>query len=160
MMRSHSLARPQGGRQAARPPHGGSPRPSLLRAAAAARPARRRGPGPARYQADRPTKEGDVTGIVFQPFEEVQVQLSALDKVRGWRRGAACSSGWRSPAPLTPATPLRPTPPRQVLDSGTTDLSYGRMNYSETLEAAVNEQVNVEYNMSYVYHAMATYFDR
>ena len=47
-----------------------------------------------------------------------------------------------------------------MLESGTTHLSYGRMNYSEVLEGAVNEQVNVEYNLSYVYHAMANYFDR
>jgi hypothetical protein len=47
-----------------------------------------------------------------------------------------------------------------VLDSGTTNVSYGRQNYSEVLEAAVNEQINVEYNLSYVYHAMCNYFDR
>jgi hypothetical protein len=28
------------------------------------------------------------------------------------------------------------------------------------VEAAVNEQINVEYTISYVYHALSTYFDR
>lgn len=32
--------------------------------------------------------------------------------------------------------------------------------YPVTLEAAVNEQINVEYSMSYVYHSLACYFSR
>jgi len=34
------------------------------------------------------------------------------------------------------------------------------MNYDEIAEAAVNEQINVEYNVSYAYHSMSAYFDR
>ncbi|XP_048319921.2 ferritin-3, chloroplastic [Ziziphus jujuba] len=39
-------------------------------------------------------------------------------------------------------------------------LSLARQFYSEDCEAAVNEQINVEYNVSYVYHALFAYFDR
>lgn len=38
--------------------------------------------------------------------------------------------------------------------------SYGRTDYHAECEAAINEQINIEYNVSYVYHAMYTYFAR
>ncbi|KAJ3682858.1 hypothetical protein LUZ60_013085 [Juncus effusus] len=38
--------------------------------------------------------------------------------------------------------------------------SLARYKYQDKCEAAVNEQINVEYNVSYVYHAMYAYFDR
>jgi hypothetical protein len=38
--------------------------------------------------------------------------------------------------------------------------SLARLNYHPTSEAAVNEQINHEYTMSYVYHAMSNYFAR
>lgn len=46
---------------------------------------------------------------------------------------------------------LIPTAPQQ---------SLARHNYADECEAAINEQINVEYNNSYVYHAMYAYFDR
>ncbi|KAH7867278.1 hypothetical protein Vadar_031241 [Vaccinium darrowii] len=39
-------------------------------------------------------------------------------------------------------------------------LSLARQRFAEDCEAAINEQINVEYNVSYVYHAMYAYFDR
>ncbi|XP_024020601.1 ferritin-3, chloroplastic [Morus notabilis] len=39
-------------------------------------------------------------------------------------------------------------------------LSLARHRFSDVCEAAINEQINVEYNVSYVYHAMFAYFDR
>ncbi|KAL2484881.1 Ferritin-1 [Abeliophyllum distichum] len=39
-------------------------------------------------------------------------------------------------------------------------LSLARQRFSEECEAAINEQINVEYNVSYVYHSMFAYFDR
>ncbi|XP_028764487.1 ferritin-3, chloroplastic-like [Neltuma alba] len=39
-------------------------------------------------------------------------------------------------------------------------VSLARQNYQEECEAAINEQINVEYNVSYVYHSMFAYFDR
>ncbi|KAJ1699050.1 hypothetical protein LUZ63_007562 [Rhynchospora breviuscula] len=39
------------------------------------------------------------------------------------------------------------------------DKSLARFKYSDKCEAAVNEQINVEYSISYIYHAMYAYFD-
>ncbi|KAI7747954.1 hypothetical protein M8C21_024675 [Ambrosia artemisiifolia] len=38
--------------------------------------------------------------------------------------------------------------------------SLARQRYVDECEAAINEQINVEYNVSYVYHALYAYFDR
>ncbi|KAL0310017.1 UNVERIFIED_CONTAM: Ferritin-1, chloroplastic [Sesamum radiatum] len=63
-----------------------------------------------------------LTGVLFQPFEEVK-----KDEL------------------------MVPTAP---------ELSLARQGFSEECEAAVNEQINVEYCVSYVYHALYAYFDR
>jgi len=39
-------------------------------------------------------------------------------------------------------------------------VSLARQKYSDDCEASINEQINVEYNVSYVYHAMFAYFDQ
>lgn len=65
----------------------------------------------------------EVTGMVFQPFSEVQSELSTVND-----------------APVTQ--------------------SYARVDYHTTCEAAVNEQINIEYTISYVYHALHSYFAR
>ncbi|XP_028792031.1 ferritin-2, chloroplastic-like [Neltuma alba] len=38
--------------------------------------------------------------------------------------------------------------------------SLARQQYNEQCEDALNEQINVEYSISYVYHAVHAYFDR
>ncbi|XP_077216848.1 ferritin-2, chloroplastic-like [Tasmannia lanceolata] len=38
--------------------------------------------------------------------------------------------------------------------------SIARHKFTDVCEVALNEQINVEYNVSYVYHAMFAYFDR
>ncbi|XP_035845196.1 ferritin-1, chloroplastic-like [Helianthus annuus] len=38
--------------------------------------------------------------------------------------------------------------------------SESKKKYANEFEAAINEQINVEYNVSYVYHVMYAYFDR
>ncbi|KAK9291296.1 hypothetical protein L1049_009486 [Liquidambar formosana] len=63
-----------------------------------------------------------LTGIVFQPFEEVKKDAFVV--------------------PIAP------------------QFSLARQNYKEECEAAINEQINVEYTVSYAYHAMYAYFDR
>ncbi|XP_024995734.1 ferritin-4, chloroplastic-like [Cynara cardunculus var. scolymus] len=63
-----------------------------------------------------------LTGVVFEPFEEVKKELN-----------------------------LVPTVPQQ---------SLARQKYADDSESVINEQINVEYNVSYVYHAMYAYFDR
>ncbi|PSS34714.1 Ferritin-3 like [Actinidia chinensis var. chinensis] len=39
-------------------------------------------------------------------------------------------------------------------------ISLARQRYEDECEAGINEQINVEYNVSYAYHAMYSYFDR
>ncbi|KAL0359141.1 UNVERIFIED_CONTAM: Ferritin-2, chloroplastic [Sesamum angustifolium] len=68
------------------------------------------------------TNSKPLTGVVFEPFEEVKKELM-----------------------------LVPTVPQD---------SLARQKYSDECEVALNEQINVEYNVSYVYHAMFAYFDR
>ncbi|KAL0450977.1 UNVERIFIED_CONTAM: Ferritin-1, chloroplastic [Sesamum latifolium] len=63
-----------------------------------------------------------LTGVLFQPFEEVK-----KDEL------------------------MVPTAP---------EVSLARQGFSEECEAAINEQINVEYCVSYVYHALYAYFDR
>ncbi|XP_051143389.1 ferritin-2, chloroplastic-like [Andrographis paniculata] len=72
--------------------------------------------------AAKSTTTKTVSGVVFEPFEEVKKELS-----------------------LVPSVPQD---------------SLARHKYAEDCEAAINEQINVEYNVSYVYHAMFAYFDR
>ncbi|KAK9837843.1 hypothetical protein WJX74_006103 [Apatococcus lobatus] len=38
--------------------------------------------------------------------------------------------------------------------------NFARVDYHRECEYAVNEQINIEYNLSYVYHSMASYFNR
>eukprot|EP00250_Pteridium_aquilinum_P001700 c11904_g1_i1 orf=163-942(+) len=64
----------------------------------------------------------NLTGVVFQPFVELQDQLVKVPP--------SCSE------------------------------SFARQLYAPACEAAINEQINVEYNASYVYHTLFAYFDR
>ncbi|KAH7672571.1 Ferroxidase protein [Dioscorea alata] len=69
------------------------------------------------------TDSRTLSGIVFEPFEELKREGSHL-------------------VPLSPHE------------------SVARQLYSDDCETAINEQINVEYNVSYVYHALYAYFDR
>ncbi|PKU65220.1 ferritin-4, chloroplastic [Dendrobium catenatum] len=63
-----------------------------------------------------------LTGVLFEPFEEVKQELALVTSSPG--------------------------------------KSLARQKYADESEAAINEQINIEYNVSYVYHAMFAYFDR
>ncbi|KAI9115929.1 hypothetical protein K1719_012859 [Acacia pycnantha] len=63
-----------------------------------------------------------LTGVIFEPFEEVKKDVLAI--------------------PMSP------------------QVSMARQSYVDECEAAINEQINVEYNVSYVYHSLFAYFDR
>ncbi|KAL9231459.1 hypothetical protein vseg_006686 [Gypsophila vaccaria] len=67
-------------------------------------------------------KSKAMTGVVFEPFEEVKKEMLTV-----------------------------PNAPHA---------SLARHKFADECEAAINEQINVEYNVSYVYHAMFAYFDR
>eukprot|EP00246_Nothoceros_aenigmaticus_P007786 TRINITY_DN2187_c0_g1_i1.p1 TRINITY_DN2187_c0_g1~~TRINITY_DN2187_c0_g1_i1.p1 ORF type:complete len:263 (+),score=43.56 TRINITY_DN2187_c0_g1_i1:213-1001(+) len=68
------------------------------------------------------SENSTLTGVVFEPFAEVQSQL--------------------------------------VLVPETSTQSFARQRFSPACESALNEQINVEYNVSYIYHALFAYFDR
>lgn len=68
-------------------------------------------------------KEGELTGVVFEPFTAVKGELAVVDR-----------------AP--------------------TSASYARVDFHPECEAAINEQINIEYNVSYVYHSLYAYFSR
>ncbi|GAB4817446.1 hypothetical protein N2152v2_004492 [Parachlorella kessleri] len=55
---------------------------------------------------------------------------------------------------------LRSTTTQGELNAPEPEHSFVRMHFQTTSEAAVNEQINIELNISYVYLAMASYFDR
>ncbi len=38
--------------------------------------------------------------------------------------------------------------------------SFARLDYHQECEAGVNEQINIELNIAYVYHSLFAYFDR
>ncbi|CAN1142147.1 Ferritin-2, chloroplastic [Linum perenne] len=63
-----------------------------------------------------------LTGLVFQPFEEVKREEFMV--------------------PISP------------------HVSLARQHFGDECEAAINEQINVEYNASYIYHSLYAYFDR
>ncbi|KAK8303609.1 hypothetical protein V6Z11_D04G162300 [Gossypium hirsutum] len=42
----------------------------------------------------------------------------------------------------------------------TPQVSLARQKYTDDCKAAINEQINVEYSVSYVYHSLYAYFDR
>ncbi|KAL2629560.1 hypothetical protein R1flu_014246 [Riccia fluitans] len=66
--------------------------------------------------------EKALTGVVFEPFREVQ------------------SDGFILPADRKK--------------------SLARQRFDTNCESAINDQINVEYNVSYIYHALFAYFDR
>ena len=47
-----------------------------------------------------------------------------------------------------------------VVDKAPITDSYARVDFHPECEAAVNEQINIEYNVSYVYHSLYAYFSR
>ncbi|KAG8089306.1 hypothetical protein GUJ93_ZPchr0011g27445 [Zizania palustris] len=63
-----------------------------------------------------------LSGVVFQPFEELKGELSLVPQAK--------------------------------------DQSLARQRFLDDCEAAINEQINVEYNVSYAYHSLFAYFDR
>lgn len=82
---------------------------------------RKRDNGFARYALSE-TATMSLTGVVFQPFEEVKRDDFIV--------------------PIVP------------------QVSLARQRFSEECEAAINEQISVEYSVSYAYHSMYAYFDR
>ncbi|XP_071722510.1 ferritin-1, chloroplastic-like [Rutidosis leptorrhynchoides] len=82
----------------------------------------RRFGGTVRCRSNVEEKDMVMTGVLFNPFEEVRKQDFIV--------------------PIS------------------TQTSLARQKFVDECEAAINEQINVEYNVCYMYHAMYAYFDR
>ncbi|KAJ7552296.1 hypothetical protein O6H91_06G049200 [Diphasiastrum complanatum] len=80
-------------------------------------------PGVVRAAESSELEGTSLTGVLFQPFQELQKE------------------------------PLVQIP-------SNSSQSFARQRYADACEAAVNEQINVEYNVSYIYHTLFAYFDR
>ncbi|KAL7590774.1 hypothetical protein Lser_V15G39433 [Lactuca serriola] len=88
--------------------------------------------------------------------------LSLMSKVR---RGAVhCASMVEEKTPVLSSgvlfQPFEEVKKEEFLVPISPQTSLARQNYFDDCEAAINEQINVEYNVSYVYHALYAYFDR
>ncbi|KAF7053338.1 hypothetical protein CFC21_061294, partial [Triticum aestivum] len=82
-----------------------------------------KGPSTACRAAGKGKKEEVLlSGVMFQPFEELKGELSLVPQAEGQ--------------------------------------SLARQKFVDECEAAINEQINVEYNASYAYHSLYAYFDR
>jgi len=86
---------------------------------------------------------------------------------RSWRpsRSVAAAAAAGSPADTTSGIiSFQPAftdgAVQQAAPSKDTSLSLARMHFDESCEAAINEQINVEYSASYLYHSLSAYFNR
>jgi len=80
----------------------------------------------------------------------------------GGRAGAFVTMASVTPRTLTGVffEPFEEVKKELALVPEALNMSLARQVYSEDAESAINEQINIEYNVSYVYHAMYAYFDR
>ncbi|KAK7390316.1 hypothetical protein VNO78_25618 [Psophocarpus tetragonolobus] len=87
--------------------------------------------------------------------------LSFSNKSGGSRNLRVCAAS-NSPAPLTGVIfePFQELKKDYLAVPIVQNVSLARQNYADDSEAAINEQINVEYNVSYVYHSLFAYFDR
>ncbi|KAF7048559.1 hypothetical protein CFC21_057305 [Triticum aestivum] len=96
------------------PAHGSARLPPLAKGSSTATACRAAGKGN--------KEEVLLSGVMFQPFEELKGELSLVPQAEGQ--------------------------------------SLARQKFVDECEAAINEQINVEYNASYAYHSLYAYFDR
>lgn len=85
---------------------------------------------------------------------------------RRQKREGLCSvraiTGETNSRPLTGVIfePFTEVQSELVQVSNNSTQSFARQRFADACEAALNEQINVEYNVSYIYHALFAYFDR
>ncbi|KAG4922178.1 hypothetical protein JHK86_050991 [Glycine max] len=86
------------------------------------------------------------------------VSLSFLNEKLGSRNLRVCAST----VPLTGVIfePFEEVKKSELAVPTAPQVSLARQNYADECESAINEQINVEYNASYVYHSLFAYFDR
>ncbi|KAL6630675.1 hypothetical protein ACP70R_028526 [Stipagrostis hirtigluma subsp. patula] len=77
-------------------------------------------------------------------------------------RGTACRAAAKGKEVLSGVVfqPFEEIKGELSLVPQTADQSLARHKFVDECEAAINEQINVEYNASYAYHSLFAYFDR
>ncbi|CAL0329580.1 unnamed protein product [Lupinus luteus] len=103
---------------------------------------------------------GEVPKNLISFITFVPSSLPTLIQGRGRGNMKICASN--VPAPLTGVLfePFVEVKKDALAVPITPNVSLARQNYADETEAAINEQINVEYNVSYVYHSLFAYFDR
>ncbi|CAN6300811.1 unnamed protein product [Urochloa humidicola] len=76
--------------------------------------------------------------------------------------GAACRAAGKGKEVLSGVVfqPFEEIKGELALVPQSSDKSLARQKFVDECEAAINEQINVEYNASYAYHSLFAYFDR
>ncbi|KAB2084206.1 hypothetical protein ES319_A05G319700v1 [Gossypium barbadense] len=100
-------------------------------------------------------------GALFSPFSSsINHQLSSPRNGPGSL--VVCAAKGANHKPLTGVVFQPFVEMKKELDlvPSVPQLSLARQKFTDDCEASINEQINVEYNVSYVYHAMFAYFDR
>lgn len=97
--------------------------------------------------------------LLSTPFSSYDCMLKNSQRRNGFISCAAKGSSNRA---LTGAVfePFEEVKKELKLVPSSPQQSLTRQRYVDECEAAINEQINVEYNVSYVYHALYAYFDR
>lgn len=98
------------------------------------------------------------------PFSSSSVSFLSQKRITD-RFVMSVSESELSNNPISPVTDIVFEPFKEVKEelqllSDLPQHSLARQMFSDICEAALNEQINVEYNLSYVYHALYAYFDR
>lgn len=103
---------------------------------------------------------GSVKFSCFSPSSSSVLSLLS----NGRRRVVRCASVVEEKNPVLSTgvlfQPFEEVKKEEFLVPISPQTSLARQRYFEDCEAAINEQINVEYSASYVYHAMYAYFDR
>ncbi|XP_054780958.1 ferritin-1, chloroplastic-like [Prosopis cineraria] len=98
------------------------------------------------------------------PINHTSLRSSSLSlaKIRGRRRNfmVRASPQANSAATAVIFEPFQEIEKEVLAVPISPQVSLARQFYQDECEAAINEQINVEYNVSYVYHSMFAYFDR
>ena len=87
--------------------------------------------------------------------------VSSRQAARSAHRTAASKEGAITGTMMEPFAPIDQAAGElaQIAKAPITE-SYARKMYEPECEAAVNKQINIEYSISYLYHAMYAFFDR
>uniref|UniRef100_A0A7S0PM10 Ferritin n=1 Tax=Ostreococcus mediterraneus TaxID=1486918 RepID=A0A7S0PM10_9CHLO len=100
-----------------------------------------------------PTAHTAALGRASATMMKTTKSSSSSMAIRGARVRAHASSDVKKSEAIVEATSIYPV----VAD---VDTSFARCGFTSACEEAMNRQINIEYNVSYIYHSMYAYFSR